>query len=101
MLKQNTGTSINPEPSSLAKCCHHWVIQAPNGPSSQGECQKCHEVRHFQNFIEMSDWGDQKHPRRAEIEPLPIPEDIEFLGFYLENFNPVVERDCEETAATG
>lgn len=101
MLKQNARTTIDAELSAPAKCCHHWVIQVPNGPFSQGECQKCQEVRHFQNFIEMSDWGDKKHPQRAEIEPLPTPEDIEFLGFYLEDFNPVIDRDAEETAATG
>ncbi len=106
MLQENTrvstaataGTVDFPAP---AKCCHHWVIQAPNGPVSQGQCQKCHEVRHFQNFIEMSDWGDKKQPARPEVETLPAPEEIEFLGFYLEDFNPTVDLTAEDNADTG
>ena len=32
-------------------CSHHWVIEPANGRYSQGECQKCHEVRTFENSI--------------------------------------------------
>lgn len=32
-------------------CCHHWVIEAANGPISWGVCQICHEGKEFQNSI--------------------------------------------------
>ena len=38
-------------------CKHHWVIDAPAGPSSKGMCRLCGEERQFQNYIEGSAWG--------------------------------------------
>ena len=32
-----------------ATCAHHWVIAAPNGPTSEGVCQRCGERREFAN----------------------------------------------------
>ena len=31
------------------QCRHHWVIEAPNGPTSDGRCKHCGEVRTFSN----------------------------------------------------
>ena len=33
-------------------CAHHWVIAVPNGPSSEGVCQRCGHVRQFNNSAE-------------------------------------------------
>ena len=33
-------------------CAHHWVIAVPNGPFSEGECQRCGHVREFTNSTE-------------------------------------------------
>ncbi len=41
---------------SKPECCHEWVIEPANGPSSQGTCQNCGEVRQFKNFIEATIW---------------------------------------------
>lgn len=30
-------------------CVHHWVIETPQGPTSQGVCKKCGLVREFCN----------------------------------------------------
>ena len=30
-------------------CTHHWVIESPAGPASEGVCQKCGETRQFSN----------------------------------------------------
>ena len=35
-----------------AACAHHWVIEVPNGPLSEGECQRCGEKREFTNSAE-------------------------------------------------
>ena len=36
-------------------CCHHWMIQAADGPVSLGVCLNCSEAREFRNSIE--DWS--------------------------------------------
>jgi len=33
-------------------CAHHWVIAVPNGPISEGVCQRCGQVRQFNNSAE-------------------------------------------------
>ena len=33
-------------------CAHYWVIAVPNGPISEGMCQRCGRVREFQNSAE-------------------------------------------------
>ncbi len=33
-------------------CQHHWIIETPEGPTSKGVCQNCHEVRDFENYRE-------------------------------------------------
>lgn len=30
-------------------CCHHWVIETPNGPTSSGVCKFCGDERTFVN----------------------------------------------------
>ena len=34
------------------QCTHYWVIVVPNGPISEGTCQRCGRVREFQNSAE-------------------------------------------------
>jgi len=36
----------------VEKCIHHWVIDSPNGPTSQGQCQKCGLKKDFVNYYE-------------------------------------------------
>ena len=31
-------------------CVHHWLIDTPNGPVSDGLCIKCGEEREFANW---------------------------------------------------
>ena len=33
------------------KCAHFWVIEAANGPASQGICQYCNTSKSFKNYI--------------------------------------------------
>ena len=35
-----------------AHCAHYWVIDVPNGPISEGVCQRCGHVRGFNNSAE-------------------------------------------------
>ena len=38
-------------------CAHHWVIDRPNGPMSDGVCQRCGERREFTNSAEVASMG--------------------------------------------
>jgi hypothetical protein len=31
------------------KCIHHWIIDAPDAPTSYGKCKRCGEVAEFYN----------------------------------------------------
>jgi hypothetical protein len=66
------------EPTVAPGCCHHWVIQAATGPVSQGECQKCHQTRYFENFVERPEWGSRQDGTLPGSPPL-----VEFAEPYL------------------
>ena len=40
-----------PQDMAAAICCHHWVIEPAEGPTSLGVCRKCSESREFRNSI--------------------------------------------------
>ena len=45
--------------SGVPGCTHHWVIDTPSGPVSNGVCKVCGEVREFRNYLENSpSWED-------------------------------------------
>ena len=35
-------------------CTHHWILQTPNGPTSEGTCKRCHLTREFVNYLDAS-----------------------------------------------
>ena len=49
---------VVPSPANQAKlyevvvCTHHWIIQPPEGPVSQGRCRLCGEEREFSNSVD-------------------------------------------------
>ena len=43
----------------LAGCRHHWIIESPHGPTSQGVCKLCGAVRDFINYVPDMRWGDE------------------------------------------
>jgi len=64
--------SAVPKPKNLdtlnnfiaAACAHHWVIDRPNGPVSEGVCQRCDEKREFTNSTEpISNWTMSHRPK--------------------------------------
>ena len=43
----------------LEICVHHWIIDLPTGPYSNGACKKCGEQKEFSNRLPESTWiGD-------------------------------------------
>ena len=41
---------------SLEECAHFWLIESPNGPTSDGVCKLCGEYREFRNSMYSSTW---------------------------------------------
>ena len=50
------GDSEIEQDQSLSDCSHHWVIESPNGPTSQGTCKLCGEHSEFKNSIPGTGW---------------------------------------------
>ena len=49
-----------------AACAHHWVIDRPNGPMSDGVCQRCGERRRFANSAELASTWTTSHRPKAQ-----------------------------------
>ncbi len=49
-------------------CQHHWMIQQPEGPVSEGTCCHCGETRDFQNSISepVLQYGTEKQIRESQ-----------------------------------
>lgn len=50
------GAVLEQEAPVSPSCRHHWIIERPTGPVSNGTCRTCGEVRAFQNYVESSLW---------------------------------------------
>ena len=58
--------------STVAICCHHWVIQPADGPVSNGACQICGESREFKNYVESATWGDSRIASKNSSVPAGV-----------------------------
>ncbi len=56
---------MNDESVVDSDCQHYWVIEQPNGPTSNGRCKVCGTVREFKNSIQGSGWDRDGRRRRA------------------------------------
>lgn len=56
---------MNDESVVDSDCQHYWVIEQPNGPTSNGRCKECGTVREFKNSIQGSGWDRDGRRRRA------------------------------------
>ncbi len=36
--------------NTVSQCVHHWIIDPPDGPTSNGVCQRCGETKEFENW---------------------------------------------------
>ncbi len=50
------------EEPTVPECLHHWVIEPADGPTSEGVCQKCAEVKTFANYVAQNTWYNQSDP---------------------------------------
>ena len=72
-------TTIAPAPevennaaATTTVCRHHWVIQAADGPVSNGSCRICGETREFKNYVESASWGDSRISKRNSSAPVGV-----------------------------
>ncbi len=40
----------------VSECKHYWMIDSPNGPTSEGVCKICGERSEFRNSMQGSGW---------------------------------------------
>ena len=38
----------------VESCTHHWLIESPHGPLSEGVCQRCGAKREFNNSVDFA-----------------------------------------------
>ena len=57
------------EPISEGKCCHYWIIEPPQGPTSRGVCKFCGAVKEFDSYGPES-WSLWDRDTSASAEPL-------------------------------
>ena len=56
------------------ECCHYWILEMANGPTSKGVCKFCGAEREFLNSL--PDFTVLK--RRTSVLELPELPDVEF-----------------------
>ena len=49
----SNGSLKTNEDMQQTTCQHYWVIEPPNGPTSNGKCQRCGEQREFRNILDV------------------------------------------------
>ena len=69
------------EQQEQPNCCHHWIIDAPDNPVSDGVCRRCGEARQFKNYIETAPSGNDAHAAadNGRYPTLPSFEDLDDL----------------------
>lgn len=40
----------------MENCVHHWMLETPDGPMSEGTCKKCGEKKEFSNSLYTGNW---------------------------------------------
>ena len=57
---------MNEVEATVSDCMHHWVIESPNGPTSQGVCKLCGALGEFRNSMPGSGW-DRGNPQARRL----------------------------------
>ena len=65
-------TEIGPVHGLIMECQHHWLLEVPNGPTSQGKCTRCKMTRAFYNDPDMATLNARAAP--SPLEPAPLED---------------------------
>ena len=74
------GTGAGTEVLEAPGCEHQWMIESPNGPSSNGVCRICGEEKQFMNYIEGSAWGYGTYVEQMGGSRVPTRSDMQGGG---------------------
>ncbi len=47
------------------RCCHHWLVDSPNGPRARGRCRRCGRTALFPTSLEGAARADARSRRKA------------------------------------
>jgi len=64
-------------PSRDGMCCHFWVIDLVQGPTSHGVCKRCDARRQFSNYLRPSGVLPEKDMSRLSDVPEQAGSDID------------------------
>jgi hypothetical protein len=66
------------EPTHKGECCHYWIIEPADGPTSKGICQFCGAEKEFDSFgpDSLSRW-DRSIDKSGEV---PVAPDVAPAG---------------------
>lgn len=62
----NLRAELTTAPSDVLsdECAHHWMIDTPNGETSEGHCKSCGKKREFLNY-------SQRKVMTRSVKPAP------------------------------
>ena len=55
------------EEATGSECTHHWLIEKPNGPTSQALCKICGEKAEFRNSMPGTGWDRDSQQRKRDV----------------------------------
>ena len=60
------------EPTKKDECCHYWIIEPADGPTSKGVCRFCGAEKEFDSFgpDSLSRW-DRSVAKSGEVPVVP------------------------------
>lgn len=64
MAQQRAPLTAAQSDVSADGCAHHWMIETPNGESSQATCKRCGKTRDFLNY-------SQRKVMTRSVKPAP------------------------------
>lgn len=50
MAQQRASLTAAQSDASSDECAHHWMIETPNGETSEARCKRCGKTRDFLNY---------------------------------------------------
>lgn len=59
--------------SSDDGCAHHWMIDTPNGESSDGHCKRCGKSRAFLNYSQRKVMTRSVKPAPGAPQKMSVP----------------------------
>ncbi|MBA7611276.1 hypothetical protein ES703_18496 [subsurface metagenome] len=71
----NNIRTVPEESTSKGKCCHYWIVESPDGPTSRGVCKFCGAEKEFDNYgpDSWSQW-DRDTSTSAEFSRPGLPD---------------------------